>query len=188
MKSVCVYCGSSSGKGEGYLSAADALGAALAAQDLTLVYGGASIGVMGRIADRVMSAGGQVIGVIPKALADLEIAHAGLTELIMVEDMHERKSAMAEAADGFIALPGGLGTLEELFEVWTWSQLGIHKKPVGVLNAMGFYDRLLEFLDWQTDQGFIKQPHRDLLQSDADPQKLIEKLMQWEPLKVNKLL
>ncbi len=187
MRSLCVYCGSSPGAEAGYLAAADDLALAMTARNITLVYGGASIGMMGRIADKVLQNGGRVIGVIPRALADLEIAHQGLSELILVEDMHERKSKMAEAAEGFVAMPGGLGTLEELFEVWTWSQLGIHHKPVGILNAMGFYDQLIGFLDWQVTQGYVKPAHRDILQVDRDGEGLVNKLRAWTPSVTSKL-
>lgn len=187
MRSLCVYCGSSPGADTGYLAAADDLATAMTARNISLVYGGASIGMMGRIADKVLENGGRVTGVIPRALADLEIAHQGLTELILVEDMHERKSRMAEAAEGFVAMPGGLGTLEELFEVWTWSQLGIHNKPVGILNAMGFYDQLIGFLDWQVSQGYVKPAHRDILQVDDGGVGLVDRLREWTPTTTSKL-
>ena len=187
MRTLCVYCGSSPGVDAGYLAAADDLATAMTARNISLVYGGASIGMMGRIADKVLENGGRVIGIIPRALADLEIAHQGLTELILVDDMHERKSRMAEASEGFVAMPGGLGTLEELFEVWTWSQLGIHHKPVGILNAMGFYDQLIGFLDWQVTQGYVKPAHRDILQVDSEGVGLVEKLREWSPTVTSKL-
>lgn len=187
MRTLCVYCGSSPGADAGYLAAADDLAMAMTARNISLVYGGASIGMMGRIADKVLENGGRVIGIIPRALADLEIAHQGLTELILVNDMHERKSKMAEAAEGFVAMPGGLGTLEELFEVWTWSQLGIHDKPVGILNAMSFYDQLIGFLDWQVKQGYVKPAHRDILQIDNDGVGLVDKLRAWKPTVTSKL-
>jgi len=141
---------------------------------------------MGRIADRVMAGGGRVIGVIPQALVALEVAHAGLDELIVVADMHERKARMAELADGFIAMPGGLGTLEELFEMLTWSQLGFHAKPVGVLNVEGFHDGLLAFLDHACEQGFMKPAHRDLLLAGAEAGALLDGLERWRPHGVGK--
>ncbi len=148
----------------------------LAERNIGLVYGGASVGLMGTVADAVMSAGGSVIGVIPRTLLEREVAHTGLAELRVVETMHERKYQMAELADAFIALPGGIGTLEELFEVWTWSQLSIHSKPCGILNVNGFYDRLLGFLDYVVSETFLKQVHRNALVSTEDPIKLLELL------------
>jgi len=183
---VCVYCGSSPGRRSGYGAAADALGDAIAVSGRSLVYGGAHVGLMGRIADRVMAGGGRVVGVIPQALVEFEVAHEGLDELIVVADMHERKARMAALADGFVAMPGGLGTLEELFEMLTWSQLGFHAKPVGVLNVEGFYDRLLDFLDQARDDGFMKPAHRALLLAEADAGALIDGLERWLPNGIGK--
>jgi len=145
INSLCVYCGSSSGKLNEYATAANALAAALVSLNIRLVYGGASIGIMGALADSVLALGGQVVGVIPKALAHKEVEHPNLTELHVTHSMHERKMRMAELSDGFIALPGGIGTLEELFEIWTWAQLGFHHKPCGLLNVAGYYDALIAF-------------------------------------------
>ncbi|SEO42752.1 TIGR00730 family Rossman fold protein [Aquisalimonas asiatica] len=178
MKQVCVYCGSSPGRGERYLETARAMGAALAGRGLGLVYGGASIGLMGEIAEAVLAAHGKVTGVIPRVVEEHEVAHFGLTELVQVETMHERKTIMAERADGFIAMPGGLGTLEELFEILTWSQLRIHAKPVGLLNAHGYYDGLLAFLDHCVEEALIRPQHRAMLTVDTDPDALLARMMQ----------
>lgn len=160
---ICVFAGSSPGKDPALLEAAEALGQALVSRGYGLVYGGASIGLMGRIADTVLSLGGKVIGVMPDFLAAKEIAHAGLTELKITASMHERKDAMASLADGFVALPGGFGTLEELFEVITWAQLGLHAKPCGLLNVNGYYDELLGFLDTAVEQQLLRAENRDIV-------------------------
>ena len=162
MKSICVFCGSSYGALEAYADIARETGRAIAEQGYTLVYGGAKVGLMGTVADAALEAGGKVIGVLPRSLQDKEIGHEGLSELHLVDSMHERKAMMADLSDAFIALPGGVGTLEEIFEVWTWGQLGYHKKPCGFLNAEGYYDHLIAFLDHQTEQGFTKQVMRDM--------------------------
>ncbi len=159
----------------------------MASRDITLVYGGAQIGVMGAIADSVLAAGGKVIGVIPQSLVELEIVHNGLTELHIVDDMHQRKAMMAELSDGFIALPGGLGTLEELFEMLTWSQLGFHGKPIGALNVAGYYSSLLTFLDQGVTEGFMKQAHRELLLSDTVASELVDQMIAYEPKITSKL-
>ena len=174
---LCVFCGSSLGGDPAYERAAAALGAELAARNIGLVYGGASVGLMGVVADAALEAGGEVIGVLPEALADLEIAHKGLSELRIVASMHERKAQMADLSEGFVALPGGIGTLEETFEVWTWSQLSIHAKPVGLLNVNGFYDRLEAFLNHMTAERFVKPVHRNILLTDDDPGTLIDRLL-----------
>jgi hypothetical protein len=176
MNSICVYCGSSLGARESYRRAAEALGQELARRGLTLVYGGGNVGLMGAMADAALAAGGKVIGVIPQALLDKELGHDGLSELRVVASMHERKAQMAELADGFIAMPGGFGTLEEFCEITTWTQLGFHRKPCGLLNVEGFYDSLLAFLDHATDDGFIWQLHRDIVLSDHRPAALIDRL------------
>ena len=163
MKSVCVFCGSSSGADSAYLAAATDLGTLLAQQAIRLVYGGASVGLMGAVADAALAAGGNVIGVIPRALFDKEVAHRGLQDLRVVETMHERKALMADLSDGFIALPGGIGTFEELFEVWTWTKLGIQAKPCTLYNVAGFYDRLEAFLDDTVAAGFLERKDRNLL-------------------------
>ncbi|SDS76784.1 hypothetical protein SAMN04489812_2962 [Microlunatus soli] len=159
-----------------YADAAAGLGELFASRGIGLVYGGATVGTMGVIADAALAAGGEVYGVIPQQLVDREIAHRGLTELYEVADMHQRKAKMAELADAFIALPGGAGTLEELFEVWTWSQLGLHDKPIGLLDVAGFYARLLPLLDHMVDEGFLKPQYREALQIESDPQRLLELL------------
>lgn len=178
MQRICVYCGSSMGYRPAYLAAAQTLGAELAQRQSTLVYGGAKVGLMGAVADAVLAHGGQVIGVLPKALMTKEIAHDGLTELHIVESMHERKLMMAELADAFIALPGGLGTLEELSEIATWTQLGLHRKPCGVLNVLGYYDGLLEFVSHAIHEGFVREEHRNLILSATTPQDLLEQFEQ----------
>ncbi|MFW2831595.1 TIGR00730 family Rossman fold protein [Sphingomonas sp. ID0503] len=181
MRSICVFCGSSPGFDPAYRAAAERLGAALAVRDITLVYGGGSVGLMGVVADAALAKGGRVTGVIPDSLAALEVEHRGLTELILTGSMHERKAIMADRADGFIAIPGGIGTLEELFEIWTWAQLGDHAKPVGLLNVAGFYDPLLRFLDHVVRQGFLKIEHRDLLQVESEVGPLLDKLADYVP-------
>lgn len=174
MKNICVYCGSSPGRHPGYIQAARELGREMARREIGLVYGGASIGVMGAIADAVLNSGGEVTGVIPRALMDKEISHAGLTRLKLVETMHERKMAMAGAADGFIALPGGLGTIEELFEILTWSQLGFHDKPCALLDINNYYDHLRRFLAHAESEGFVKKTHREMLIIDRNPEGLLD--------------
>lgn len=185
-KRICVFCGSSPGLHPDYLAAARELGAALARHNLSLVYGGAHVGLMGEIANSVMQRGGEVIGVMPQSLIDREIAHQGLSELHVVQSMHERKALMAELADGFIALPGGFGTLEELFEIVTWGQLGLHRKPFGLLNVNQFFAQLIEFLDFAVDQQFIRPQHRQMILVDADPDQLLERFAAYDPPKVAK--
>jgi uncharacterized protein (TIGR00730 family) len=176
LRSVCVFCGSSAGSDPRYLAAAQSFGRSLAVAHLRIVYGGASVGLMGALADAALEAGGEVIGVIPAALFDREIAHRGLSDLRVVTTMHERKAMMADLADAFVALPGGLGTLEELFEVWTWGMLGLHDKPYGLLNVGGFYDRLIGFLDSITAQGFVRPAQRSRLVVDANAETLLRRL------------
>jgi uncharacterized protein (TIGR00730 family) len=176
LRSVCVFCGSSAGSDPRYLAAAQSFGRSLAVAHLRIVYGGASVGLMGALADAALEAGGEVIGVIPAALFDREIAHRGLSDLRVVTTMHERKAMMADLADAFVALPGGLGTLEELFEVWTWGMLGLHNKPYGLLNVGGFYDRLIGFLDSITAQGFVRPEQRSRLVVDASAESLLRRL------------
>ncbi|MCG7393658.1 TIGR00730 family Rossman fold protein [Microvirga sp. ACRRW] len=183
---LCVFCGSSAGQDPVYLETARLLGEALAKNGIELVYGGASVGLMGAVADAVLTNGGHVIGVMPQALVDKEIAHTGLSDLRVVGSMHERKALMAELSDGFIALPGGLGTFEELFEVWTWAQLGYHKKPCALLNVAGFYDKLADFLDDVVERGFVKSIHRAMLIVKDEPAALIDAIRAYEPPKVEK--
>lgn len=187
INSLCVYCGSSVGAKSDYVAGSEALAQAMAARGMSLVYGGAHVGIMGAVANRLMSLDGQVFGVIPEALVKLEVAHEGLTELFVVADMHERKAKMADLSDGFVALPGGLGTFEELFEMLTWAQLGFHTKPVGLLNVAGFYDELLRFLDTACEQGFMKQAHRDILIADTDPDRLLDRMNGYEAKYKSKL-
>ena len=186
MDAVCVFCGSNFGARESYAEAAAHLGRTIAARKLRLVYGGSKVGLMGVLADAALAAGGEVVGVIPGALVAREVAHAGLSELRTVGSMHERKAAMADLADAFIALPGGAGTLEELFEIWTWAQLGHHRKPVGILNVGGFFDLLVSFLDHQTSELFMRQEHRDMLLVDADADGLLDRFLDYEPPIVSK--
>jgi uncharacterized protein (TIGR00730 family) len=176
LRRVCVFCGSKHGARSEYTDAARAMGAALGTAGIGLVYGGGSIGLMGEVADAVLGAGGEAIGVIPDHMSDREIAHYGLTELRVVGTMHERKALMYELSDGFVALPGGLGTLEELFEITTWSQLGLHAKPTGLLDVAGFYTPLVGFLDQLVAEGFVAERHRRLLRVADKPAALLEQL------------
>lgn len=186
MKSICIYCGSNFGARDSYLEAAQNLCIEIVKREIALVYGGSNTGLMGAVADFTIAAGGKVIGVIPQALVDKEAAHTGLTDLRVVKSMHERKSLMADLSDAFIALPGGLGTLEELCEVATWTQLGFHRKACGLLNIEGFYDRLLSFLDYATEENFIRPEHRTIFISETNPQKLINRLEKFEIPKLPK--
>ncbi len=179
MKSVCVYCGANKGNSPHFIAAAEQLGNQLAEQGLELVYGGGSVGLMGIIADAALAAGGRVTGVITKALVEKEVAHHGLTELIIVDSMHERKAVMVDRADGFIAMPGGFGTLDELFETLTWGQLGIHAKPCGLLNLDGYFDALLEFFETAVEAGFVRAAHRDMVQIDTDSNQLLDKMRDY---------
>jgi len=188
LRRVCVFCGSSTGRHPAYRRLAEALGRTLAARGLGVVYGGGRVGLMGALADAALSAGGQVIGVIPQALMDREIGHRGLTELRIVGSMHERKALMAELGDGFVALPGGIGTLEELFEVWTWAQLGLHSKPCALLDTDGFYGPLVAFLDHLVDAGFVREAHRDMLLTAHSPEELLTALAAYRPPRVGKWL
>jgi uncharacterized protein (TIGR00730 family) len=174
--SVGVFCGSSAGAQPEYAHAARSLGRALAEQDIALIYGGGHVGLMGVVADAVLEVGGRVVGVIPKMLYKKEVAHEGLTELRVVETLSERKALIGELSDAFIALPGGVGTLDELFEVWSWTQLGLQHKPVGLLNVEGYFDSLLQFFEHAVAQGFLRAPHRDVLHVGRDPGRLIAAL------------
>jgi uncharacterized protein (TIGR00730 family) len=173
---VCVFCGSKHGVRPEYTEAARAMGTTMAAAGIDLVYGGGRVGLMGEVADAVLDAGGEVIGVIPEHMSDREIAHYGLTDLRIVGSMHERKALMYELSDGFVALPGGLGTLEELFEITTWSQLGLHAKPTGLLDVDGFYAPLVGFLDQLVTEGFVADRHRQLLRVAATPSAMLDRL------------
>lgn len=188
MKSVAVYCGSSAGTNPLYIAQAQALGAALVARGLTLVYGGGRVGLMGTIADAVLALGGKVVGVIPDFLDAKELAHKGCTELHVVKSMHERKLLMADRADAFIAMPGGYGTLEELFEVLTWGQLGLHRKPVALLNVAGYYDHLLLALDRMRDDQLLRAENRAQLLQSPDPEDLLAQLAAYQPVLLEKWL
>jgi uncharacterized protein (TIGR00730 family) len=181
MRRLCVFCGSSPGDRPVYADAARRLGECLAARGLGLIYGGGHIGLMGVLADAVLRAGGEAIGVIPQSLVDRELAHGGLTNLRVVSTMHERKALMADLADGFVALPGGYGTGDELFEILTWAQLGLHSKPIGLLNVAGFFDPLLAWLDHTVHEGFVKAAHRHLLREASEPEQLLDRLAQSRP-------
>jgi uncharacterized protein (TIGR00730 family) len=178
---VCVYCGSAEGHDPVFVQGARALGDVLAGERVDLVYGGGRVGLMGVLADAVLAGGGRVIGVIPRALLKREIAHRGLTELRVVESMHERKALMANLADGFLAMPGGAGTLEELFEAWAWGQLGLHAKPCGLLNIGGYYDALIAFLDRATTDGFVGPQHRTMLVVETDARRLLDHFRRYTP-------
>jgi uncharacterized protein (TIGR00730 family) len=181
MERLCVFSGSSRGARPDYLRAAQELGHALADRGVGLVYGGASVGLMGAVADAVLDAGGDAIGVIPQALVDREIAHPGLSDLRVVGSMHERKALMAELADGFVALPGGMGTLEELFEVYTWTQLGLHSKPLGLLDVRDYYAKLVAFLDHAVAERFLTVEHREMLVVEQRAEALLEAFRRWRP-------
>jgi hypothetical protein len=186
MKRVCVYCGSNPGTRPEYREAAAHLGRLLAEQGLGLVYGGGGVGLMGVVADAVLAAGGEVIGVMPSALIAREVGHKGLSDLRVVESMHERKALMVQLADGFLAMPGGIGTMDELFEVWTWAQLGSHHKPCAVLNVAGYYTPLLTFLDHMVDNGFLRAEHRRQLLVDEEPASLLDRMRTYVPLVTRK--
>lgn len=188
MKRLCVYCGSNPGRNPAYVAAGIRLGESLAANAVGLVYGGASLGVMGAVADGVTAGEGEVIGIIPNDLLHKETPHGKLTELRVVDSMHERKALMAKLSDGFIALPGGLGTLEELFEVWTWGQLGFHRKPCALLNVSSYYAPLIDFLDQAVKEGFIQEQHRSMLIVEEDPEHLIAQMQDYRPPEVPKWL
>lgn len=177
---ICVYCGSSNRVEDRWREVARGVGRCLADEGIGVVYGGGSVGLMGEVADAALAAGGEVVGVIPEKLRDLELGHTGLTELVVVETMHQRKMAMAERADAFVALPGGWGTLEEIFEVTTWTQLEYHRKPVGLLNADGYYDHLVAFVSHAADLGFIREEHQGLLRVAGDCAALLDDLARCE--------
>ncbi|HET9704981.1 MAG TPA: TIGR00730 family Rossman fold protein [Vicinamibacterales bacterium] len=176
MRRLCVFCGSSVGNNSAYADAAEAMGALLAKRGIGLVYGGGHVGLMGVIAEAALAAGGEVIGVIPRALFEREIGHSGVTDLRIVDSMHTRKAMMADLADAFVAMPGGVGTFEELFEAITWTQLGLHRKACGLLNVAGFYSPLAAFIDQAVSEGFIKPIHRAAIVVDDDPERLLDTL------------
>jgi uncharacterized protein (TIGR00730 family) len=181
IKSVCVFCGSSIGSKDSYAEGARALGREIARRELTLVYGGGSVGLMGVIADAALEAGGAVHGVIPQSLESKEVGHKGLTRKDVVTTMHERKARMEALSDAFIAMPGGIGTYEEIFEIWTWAQLGIHRKPLGFYDVDGFYTELLHFLDKATTEGFVREQHRHMALMDTRPGALLDKIAAYVP-------
>jgi uncharacterized protein (TIGR00730 family) len=186
MKSVCIFCGSSMGANTAYSDGARAMGRELASRGLTLVYGGGSVGLMGVVADAALAAGGKVHGVIPRRLQEKEIGHKALTQMDVVETMHERKARMAELSDAFIAMPGGIGTYEEIFEIWTWAQLGIHRKPLGFYDVDGFYDPLMSFLNKATSEGFVREQHRHMAFVETRPGALLDRLAHYVPTAVAK--
>ncbi len=180
LRSLCVFCGSSTGTDPAFRHAAESLGTALVRRDITLVYGGGNIGLMGVIADRVMEEGGRAIGVIPRQLQEKELAHHGITDLRVVGSMHERKALMAELAEGFVALPGGYGTIEEFSETLTWSQLGLHAKPMGLLNVSGYFDHFLRFLDRAVEVELLRPEHRQLVLESNDVDELLARMLRWQ--------
>ena len=186
MKRICVFCGSSTGIRPAYADAARRTGSALVRRGIGLVYGGGCVGLMGTIADAVIDGSGEVIGIIPEALVDRELAHREVTELIIVRSMHERKAKMAEMSDAFIALPGGYGTFEEFCEIITWAQLGLHRKPCGVLNVEGYYDPLLSLFDRAVDEGFVHAANRLLVIQETDPDRLLDMVMNYVPPRMEK--
>src|SRR6185437_4884870 len=185
---ICVFCGSNSGSRSAYTKAAVDLGRWLAQEKLSLVYGGGRVGLMGSIADAVLEEGGEVIGVIPESLVRREVAHTGLTDLRVVQNMHERKALMAELSDAFVALPGGFGTFDEFCEILTWAQLGLHKKPCGLLNVEGYFDPLLALFDRAVADGFLHHKHRSMLITADDPESLLEEMVKYRAPEVEKWL
>ncbi len=186
IRRICVFCGSNKGTSDDYADAARNLGQLFAREGIALVYGGGSVGLMGELADSVLASGGEVIGVIPHALWAREVGHRGLTDLRIVDTMHERKAMMADLADAFIALPGGLGTLEEIFEVWTWAQLGLHQKPLGFLDVNGYFSPLMQFLDRAVRERFVKDEHRTIGMVSSDAEALLRRFDAWQPPRVEK--
>jgi len=188
MRSITVFCGSNSGFRGEYAEAARQLGALFVREGIGLVYGGGKVGLMGIIADQVMNLGGRVTGIIPESLEKKEVGHRDVTELLVVGSMHERKAMMAERADGFIAMPGGIGTFEEFFEILTWAQLGFHQKPCAILNISGYYDGLLALCDQAVNEGFLRREHRRLILEDSDPERLLAKMRDFTPSTLEKWL
>jgi len=184
MKRICVFCGANSGKRDEYSIAAKDLAEELVSREIEIVYGGGRIGLMGVLAERAIELGGRVIGVIPESLATKEVAHDSISELIVVGSMHERKAKMAQLSGGFISLPGGIGTIEETFEMLTWSQLGFHNKPCGIINVLGFYDKLIEFLNHISEEKFFMDIYRRMLIVETDPSALLERFEQYKPPQV----
>lgn len=188
LERVCVFCGTNAGARNDYGQAARRLGEVLASEKIELIYGGSSIGMMGELADAVLEHGGQVTGVIPQRLVEKEAAHTGIGNLIVVASMHQRKAQMSDLADGFIALPGGIGTLEGFLEIVTWGQLGIHVKPCGLLNVAGYFDALIQWLDDSVKEGFITEGHRAMILVDDDPSRLVKRMREFRPSEGERLL
>jgi uncharacterized protein (TIGR00730 family) len=186
IRRLAVFCGSNPGARPEYVQATRAFGRLLAERGIGIVYGGSSVGLMAALADTMLDEMGDVIGVIPRMLVEREVANKALTDLRIVESMHERKALMAELADGFVALPGGIGTLEEFFEIWTWAQLGMHDKPCGLLNVAGYFDPLLEFLDRAVAEKFVREVHRNMVVVESDPKLLLARFEAYEPPRVVK--
>lgn len=186
MKSVCVFCGSNSGKGVEYLVSAQKLGKLMSGKGIDLVYGGGNVGIMGELANTLLQYNGKVTGVIPEDLVAREVAFKDATELRIVKTMHERKSLMSELSDGFIMMAGGIGTLEEFFEVWTWAQLGIHSKPIGILNTNNYFDKLLDFIYKAVDDNFVHEKYLEMIIVEHEPAVLLDKMSMFEPVKVRK--
>lgn len=186
IKRLAVFCGSSPGSRPAYVDAARAFGRLLSERGIGVVYGGSNVGVMAALANEVLDNNGEIIGVIPRLLVEREVAHRELADLRIVESMHERKALMAELCDGFVALPGGIGTLEEFFEVWTWAQLGVHDKPCGLLNVAGYFDGLLSFIDRAVEERFVRDAHRAMLIVEEEPLRLLERFTSYEPPRVKK--
>jgi len=186
MRRLCVFCGSSWGANAHYADVARRMGTLLVQRGIGLVYGGGNVGLMGVLADTVLAGGGHVIGVIPQSLVDLEVAHAGLPDLRVVGSMHERKALMADLADGFIALPGGIGTLEEFCEILTWGQLGFHRKPCGLVNAAGYFDHLMAFLDHAVSERFLRSEHRSMVLVESEPEGLLDRFVVYRPPQLEK--
>ncbi|MBX3394831.1 MAG: TIGR00730 family Rossman fold protein [Phycisphaerae bacterium] len=188
MKSICVFCGSSAGTHPIHAETARSMGQEIARRGIRLVYGGGHVGLMGIVADAALNSGGSVTGVITRSLMECEVGHSSVTELHVVDTMHDRKALMARESDGFVAMPGGLGTLEELFEVWTWGQLGIHQKPCAILNVDGFYDGLLAFLRHSVNEGFLRRQHFDMVLAGSEPAKLLDNMAAYRPPALTKWL
>ncbi len=188
LKRICVFCGTNPGSRPVYSSAARELGRVLAEQDIELVYGGASVGIMGELADSVQEHGGHVTGIIPQQLMEKEAAHTGIRNLIVVASMHQRKSQMADMSDGFVALPGGIGTMEGFFEVLTWGQLGIHAKPAAILNVEGYFDQLTGFLDHAVQEGFLTDTHRHAIIVESGPDRVLQRMRAFTPAESEKLM
>ena len=188
IKRICVYAGANPGNDDCYRAAAQNLANILVRRGIGIVYGGGNLGLMGELADTVLAAGGEVVGIMPRQLVEKEVAHLGLTDLQVVDSMHERKAVMAELSDAFVALPGGIGTLEEIIEVYTWSQLGLHRKASALLNINGYYDGLTAFLDHAVTEGFLARSHRELLVVIERPEELVESLERWDPPRLDMVL